>query len=1650
MFKNKGFWLKNTYFRIVAIVTVIVVISGIFYFGNIGSRPGISPQMAKAAEVTLEAADQDSLGISTETDFILTSDVALSPAAVRSCLTVEPGMEFDVKETSGENKQFCITPKTVLASNKIYGFRFNDDSWAFQTRSDFRIIRTLPRDKANGVPVNSGIEITFSHDNYKDLNEYFEITPKVEGFFERHKGTAVFAPKSLKPGTIYTVKIKKGLGVKGSDETLKQDYVFQFETQSPDAADNKRRSLEIYFNRNLYEYSSDEKPLVNFTYYRYENQKDDINVTVDLYQYSDVDHFISTLEKYFETPYWAVYARKTHREDVSNLSKIAAFKTPIQNVGYNNFILFPEELGKGFYLAETTFKHRITGEVSVHQVWLQISDASGYVSVSNNKTLVWVNSVPDGVPLPDTTVELKDGGILGKTGEDGTFVIDTPEGLADIEKDQNTYRFLKVISPEYGTCVIPLYKDGYFYYNRDPQYNYWKYVYFDRELYLPEDTINFWGLIKPREGIEAGKKLTIELEKSRTYGYYGSSAVITKKEIIMSEDYTFTGSLKLPNLSPGNYRILFKMDGEEITSKWFEVQTYTKPAYKIDIEQDKKAVFSGKDEISFNVKASFFEGTPVSSMELSYDSSSGSGKVITDEKGQARIAFVPVYNVRRGCNACEYFSVYNTLPEAGDIRGSANFMAFHNDMYLESSSLLTDKGAEIKVKLNEITLDRINNTDRQEETQNAYYSVSEYIGEPVAGHVIKGEILENCWEKEEAGQYYDFINKEVRTKYRYRHYTVHVSDFTVTTDDAGEGTFIFPSEEDKSYTIKLETVDGMERIITQEKYVYGSKIANYGWGYWDYYRLEEDKEKQKCYGVGEEYSLTFKNNTEVLPEGGKNRFLYLVGRNGLKDYEVKTSAHFSAMFEETDIPNLYVTGVYFNGRTYYQTSSHFIRFNNKERELDIAVTPDKESYRPGEEVTLNIKVMDFEGNTREAEVNISLVDEAMFMLMNQRVDTLNSLYASSLPSGIIADGYSHWCPDISDKPVAECGEGEGERKDFKDTAFFGTVRTDRKGNGQITFKVPDNLTSWRATYQCVTGDLWAGSGNIPIKVKLPFFVDMVLNENYLEGDAPEIAIRSFGTGITSGDDVEFTVSAQSLLEGEKVFTAKAFETVYVPLSELEEGKHSITIMGTVGSGLKDILTRDINVYKTYLEKERTDYYTLKKGMRIKGSKEGLTKLIFTDEGRGKYLSPLNNLYYTYGKRIDQRLAKLYSYNLLKEYFDADIEEPVDLNAHSYQTPDGGIAVVPYSDCEPELSAKIAALGPEIFDTNSLKDYFYKILFESGESDEEAGAALWGLAALNEPVLNQINSMLQLDEITVKTKLYLGLASWELGNGNDAGHIFREIVKSYGEVKKSYLIINSGSDRDDTLELTSLAAVLGMRVNAPESKDMYNYIRNNSTKDILVYLEKLMYLSAALERTDSEPVGFTYILDGERIEKKLKAGDTCQLLLHAKNLKKFKVVDVKGDVGITCIYDEIFKPDDLEETRDITISRQYLVNGKSTKEFDERDLIKVVIDCRFGNNALEGLYQVTDFLPSGLKIVAAPYSRGLRYSNIRYPYEISGQKISFYLYNSNYRNKRRERSPIVYYARVVSKGEFRAQGALVQDLKTGGEIKTTEEERIIIK
>ena len=104
--------------------------------------------------------------------------------------------------------------------------------------------------------------------------------------------------------------------------------------------------------------------------------------------------------------------------------------------------------------------------------------------------------------------------------------------------------------------------------------------------------------------------------------------------------------------------------------------------------------------------------------------------------------------------------------------------------------------------------------------------------------------------------------------------------------------------------------------------------------------------------------------------------------------------------------------------------------------------------------------------------------------------------------------------------------------------------------------------------------------------------------------------------------------------------------------------------------------------------------------------------------------------------MDQKYAKKYARGLLRDYYQEEIAES-KFKPTDYQLSSGGIALLPYSSEELELSARVAALGIEGFDKKSLAQYFFRRLEDKKSSRKEVSLALFGLAELEEPVLMRI-------------------------------------------------------------------------------------------------------------------------------------------------------------------------------------------------------------------------------------------------------------------------------------------------------------------------
>ena len=265
--------------RNLSIALVFVVVVSVLAWPAYRHFYGRSDLVSSRSSVMIEPTVSDEQGVDTRSDFVLSSKESLDEDSVKNNLSVTPKTDFTVQKKS--SKEFVVRFSKPLRENTVYAFRLAlsvpdattaqgaEDtavdtsralSWAFQTKNPFRVVSTLPANTATDIPVNSGIEITLSHEGAPDMASAFDISPKVAGKFEMHKKTAVFVPEKLDFATVYTVTVKKGFGLGGEKGVLNEDKIFRFETVSEKNGKSKR---QLGFVKDMYEVSSIDKPALD-------------------------------------------------------------------------------------------------------------------------------------------------------------------------------------------------------------------------------------------------------------------------------------------------------------------------------------------------------------------------------------------------------------------------------------------------------------------------------------------------------------------------------------------------------------------------------------------------------------------------------------------------------------------------------------------------------------------------------------------------------------------------------------------------------------------------------------------------------------------------------------------------------------------------------------------------------------------------------------------------------------------------------------------------------------------------------------------------------------------------------------------------------------------------------------------------------------------------------------------------------------------------------------------------------------------------------------------------------------------------------------------------------------------------------------------
>ncbi|MCL1905692.1 MAG: Ig-like domain-containing protein, partial [Clostridiales bacterium] len=1509
----------------IAAAAAVVSVCAYLIIHNAGPAPEDTPPLPaeERPQIRLDiVADKDGpAGIEQDSGFIIISSEPVSAVQLSSRLSLDPQTSFTLVQRT-ENELY-LQPEEALRPAYVYNVLLRENSyeppvsWAFQTKDTFRLHKRHPADGSYWVPVNSGIELTFTQP-VGDIAAYVSVFPDLPGRFEHFNDTTVvFIPgRDMEYDTDYTVTLAAGLpGLSG--DTLGEDVSFSFRSEG--GRDSWRYGFYPYDG--LAETFTTFDP-VFVKLYAGEGFAG-ADVQADIYRYPDLDAYLSAEE-----------AGEKDTVSTDGLDKVASFKSQliIPAESYDMaYLPLPENPGPGWYLVDMQVISEGYVQGRRTQKLLQITDISLYAQTANNQLLLWLNDAATGGALAGVSVRV--GSLAAVSDDNGVALFDVPPPKQDADKERQYYWHYDTIwkkqvridmkDRQYG-AYLDVYGESYKHWGKI----YYTYVYTDRAAYQPNDTVRFWGMALPRIS-GAARPGSLDLEWTAG-GLYPDGI-----KIDVNADGTFSGEIKLEKQASGWEELRFTLDGGFLCAADFTVMEYVKPVYTVALDLDKPYYRKG-DTIQAQAELSFFDGTPAVGIDMGfscwgysggYSTESQSG--VTDAAGRCNASF----SLRSGESwwpGYTYMDVFTQGAEDQRAYCQRQALIFPSNYMLENSFITGEEGYTFNVKGYGIDFTAVDSGEfnKSWDTKLLKGGTAELTGE---ARLYKVEYIRN-----KTGEFYDFINKVTVDRYEYERKESAVMTFSVDTEN---GRFTsemlpYPDGEHAFYYIELSVAapDGQrltETCYTPNEYYYNWNVfsKNYSFsqdldtghaGYISRYGnyIEEEYDGNKYFSnsrsayrsLKERASIRLTDQNGYLPAAG--RMLYTVVGQKLHGYTVKDTASFDLEFLPEYSPNVLVMGAYFDGRHIFTVGSTELYYHFQDSELIIDVKPDKERYLPGDEVTLELKITDRGGNGQPARYLVSVADEAAFAVMDQEVKPLPRLYSSFY---IHYNQYASYKQPYDFYGGAESGEGGGEntRRDFVDTVAFLSGQADEKGLATVKFRLADNLTSWRLTSIafCEKND---GAVNMPLVGKdisniycgLPFFINQVINGRYLAGESVGLSLRGAGSAITSGDTVSYEVRLYGPgVESSQTAQAGAGDFLPVVFDPLPAGEYTMLIKAACGS-YSDALELPVKVEESLLVTHRSQSGDLSGGLDIKARRFPVRLTLYDMDNRLFY-DTLYNLLAAGGQRADQLLVRALAGKRLNALEgDSYYAEDPDISAEEINAWRYGLRIFPYAETDPLLTAKAAAVAGQFLNAPALKDYFLGMLTAEDSLTGDICAAYMGLAALREPILLELRGFFAKardDEAFItEDKLHLAIGLALLGDHAAAGEWYEKNIRTALKSAGDTLYFASAKDAHRDYVITAGAAMLATLLNHPDHRGLLAYLNKQRSATYVPLLEIATYINKYDPKPESA-AALSYSLNGPTVNVSFADRPQLYLELGEQQLQAADFRVEQGNVGYSAFY-----------------------------------------------------------------------------------------------------------------------------------------------------
>ncbi len=761
------------------------------------------------------------------------------------------------------------------------------------------------------------------------------------------------------------------------------------------------------------------------------------------------------------------------------------------------------------------------------------------------EALVWVTDLHSGEPISRTAVRLIDReGLLiaaGTTDTDGLAAIpispraDLWENVAAIVGEPGKAGFGVAMThwmADAAPWAFAIALDG------AAASRFVMDLYTDRPIYRPGQTLYFRGVLREDDDRYLLPPLDLPVLVALRAP---SGQEVYSTTVVLSDLGTFDGAFVLPEDGEiGDYTLeatLPSVPNGRVWSAVFGVAAYRKPEFEVVVTPEYEDILNG-ETLRAVVAADYYFGGSVGQTQVTWVARAESalypamasgfwpwagtvvaeGQAMTDGDGRFLIE-IPAKLQPLGDDAVlapQRWTIEATLSDASGfpVSGQAQVTVHPSRFYVQVNPRQWVVRAGTRTEIDLLALD--------------------WEQLPVADQAVSVTLAQRVWQRAPG----------VEGKWIYT--DTRVSSVNVTTNAEGKAVAVVNPPRSGTYVVAADTQDADGHPVHTEVVLWVSGAEAVQWP------TEEGKitpvADARTYRVGDTAKI-------LVPVSftGPYQMLVTVERNGILEVERRVLDAPNPVVEipilDAYVPNVYVSFIIV--RSVSEASpmpdvrAGYVKLTVEPtaQTLTVEVLPDKAVYEPGEEAVLTVRVTDSAGRPVDAELGIALVDKAVLALRDAYVpSSIEALYGERPLRVMSGDGLlvlfnrvgqrlAELARDaarlVAEYTTADGLGGGGDmgaipqvRTEFPDTAVWEAhVRTGLTGEAQLTFVLPDSLTTWVAEARAITADTKVGDGRAELRVTKPLLVRPVTPRFLVVGDRAEVAAIIYNN---TGADIAVT------------------------------------------------------------------------------------------------------------------------------------------------------------------------------------------------------------------------------------------------------------------------------------------------------------------------------------------------------------------------------------------------------------------------------------------------------------------------------------------------------------------------------------------------